>query len=106
MEKLLTTEPDEFDRYLKDSPNPAPSLKDERQAYQYSTVRCDSSMRRRVPSDPLSEQTEHMVLRSQLDAHDEHLPNVSFDVKTRGSVAVRQDRLNYVVSRCDVSVLD
>ncbi|ORY91556.1 mitochondrial protein Pet127-domain-containing protein [Leucosporidium creatinivorum] len=77
MEKLLTTDPDEFARFLKTSPDPAPSLADEKQAYQYST-------------------TEHMILRSQLDAHDEHLPNVSFDVKTRGSVAVRQDRLNYV----------
>lgn len=39
MEKLLTTEPDEFDRFMKTSSDPAPSLKDERQAYQYSTVR-------------------------------------------------------------------
>lgn len=36
-----------------------------------------------------------MVLRSQLDAHDPRLPRVTFDVKTRGSVAIRQDRLNH-----------
>lgn len=39
MEKLLTTEPDEFDRFLKTSSDPAPSLANEKQAYQYSTVR-------------------------------------------------------------------
>lgn len=38
MEKLLTTEADEFERFLKTSTDPAPSLVDERQAYQYSTV--------------------------------------------------------------------
>ena len=78
MEKLVTTEEHEFGRFLKSSADPAPSEANEKQAYQYS-------------------ETEHMVLRSQLDAHDEHLPNVTFDVKTRGTVAIRQDRLNYIV---------
>jgi hypothetical protein len=36
-----------------------------------------------------------MVLRSQLDASNEHLPNRTFDLKTRSTVAVRQDRLNW-----------
>ena len=36
-----------------------------------------------------------MLLRSQLDAAHDLLPNKSFDLKTRGSHAVRQDRLNY-----------
>lgn len=44
-------------------------------------------------------QTDHLVLRSQLDAHNEHLPNKTFDLKTRGTVAIRQDRLNYEVRR-------
>ncbi|KAM0788882.1 hypothetical protein ACM66B_002966 [Microbotryomycetes sp. NB124-2] len=76
MEKLVTTDHDEFLRFLKSSDNPAPSEVDHKQAYQFS-------------------KTDRMVLRSQLDAHDTHLPNVTFDVKTRGSVAIRQDRLNH-----------
>ncbi|SGY79671.1 BQ5605_C008g05193 [Microbotryum silenes-dioicae] len=77
MEKLLTTDQPEFRRFLKSSPNPAASEVDQRQAYHYMA-------------------TDHMVLRSQLDAHDPHLPNVSFDLKTRGTIAIRQDRLNYI----------
>ncbi|KAK4055596.1 hypothetical protein OIV83_000142 [Microbotryomycetes sp. JL201] len=76
MEKLVTTDHAEFLRFLKSSSDPAPSEADHRQAYQFS-------------------KTDRMVLRSQLDAHDTHLPNVTFDVKTRGSVAIRQDRLNH-----------
>ncbi|GAA5923853.1 hypothetical protein JCM3775_000528 [Rhodotorula graminis] len=76
MEKLLTTEASEFKRFLHDSEDPAPSEADHRQAYHYGM-------------------TDHLVLRSQLDAHNEHLPNKTFDLKTRGTVAIRQDRLNY-----------
>ncbi|GAA5844000.1 hypothetical protein JCM9279_003698 [Rhodotorula babjevae] len=76
MEKLLTTEAGEFKRFLHDSEDPAPSEADHRQAYHYGM-------------------TDHLVLRSQLDAHNEHLPNKTFDLKTRGTVAIRQDRLNY-----------
>ncbi|SCV70937.1 BQ2448_3699 [Microbotryum intermedium] len=83
MEKLLTTDQPEFRRFLKSSRNPAPSEADQRQAYHYMAASC-------------SRATDHMVLRSQLDAHDPHLPNVSFDLKTRGTIAIRQDRLNYI----------
>lgn len=38
-----------------------------------------------------------MILRSQLDAHNEFLPKVSFDVKTRGTAAIRMDRYNHLV---------
>ncbi|BGP47300.1 hypothetical protein JCM10450v2_003152 [Rhodotorula kratochvilovae] len=76
MEKLLTTEAGEFKRFLHDSEDPAPSEADHRQAYHYGM-------------------TEHMVLRSQLDAQNPYLPNKTFDLKTRGTVAIRQDRLNY-----------
>ncbi|GAA5954908.1 hypothetical protein JCM21900_004983 [Sporobolomyces salmonicolor] len=77
MEKLLTTEANEFKRFLIDAEDPAPSEADHRQAYHYAL-------------------TEHMVLRSQLDAHNQYLPgNGTFDLKTRGTVAIRQDRLNY-----------
>ncbi|GAA5863188.1 hypothetical protein JCM1840_002506 [Sporobolomyces johnsonii] len=77
MEKLLTTEASEFKRFLIDAEDPAPSEADHRQAYHYAL-------------------TDHMVLRSQLDAHNKYLPgNGTFDLKTRGTVAIRQDRLNY-----------
>jgi hypothetical protein len=42
-----------------------------------------------------------MILRSQLDATNPYLPNQTFDVKTRGVVAVRQDRLNWEVRQHD-----
>lgn len=35
-------------------------------------------------------------MRSQLDCHDDRLPRSSFDIKTRGSVALRHDMLNFV----------
>ncbi|TKA57718.1 hypothetical protein B0A53_00867 [Rhodotorula sp. CCFEE 5036] len=76
MEKLLTTEAGEFKRFLHGAEDPAPSEADHRQAYHYSL-------------------TDRMVLRSQLDATNDHLPNKTFDLKTRGTVAIRQDRLNY-----------
>ncbi|GAA5914716.1 hypothetical protein JCM6882_002721 [Rhodosporidiobolus microsporus] len=76
MEKLLTTDAKEFKRFLVDAEDPAPSEADQKQAYHYAL-------------------TDHLVLRSQLDAHDPHLPNKTFDLKTRGTVAIRQDRLNY-----------
>ncbi|GAA6014895.1 hypothetical protein JCM10207_002215 [Rhodosporidiobolus poonsookiae] len=76
MEKLLTTEAKEFQRFLTTSSDPALSEADQRQAYHYAL-------------------TDHLVLRSQLDAHNPHLPNKTFDLKTRGTVAIRQDRLNY-----------
>ncbi|GAA6042513.1 hypothetical protein JCM8097_004639 [Rhodosporidiobolus ruineniae] len=76
MEKLLTTDGKEFQRFLVDAEDPAPSEADHRQAYHYAL-------------------TDHLVLRSQLDAHNPHLPNKTFDLKTRGTVAIRQDRLNF-----------
>ncbi|GAA5892331.1 uncharacterized protein JCM6883_007321 [Sporobolomyces salmoneus] len=77
MEKLLTTEPKEFKRFLVGAEDSAPSEADHCQAYHYAT-------------------TENMVLRSQLDAVNGYLPgNGTFDLKTRGTVAIRQDRLNY-----------
>ena len=46
------------------------------------------------------------MLRSQLDAENEHLPKRTFDVKTRGSVAVRQDRQNWEVSTCQFEFVE
>lgn len=79
LEKLLTTDTEEFSRYFKSSKNPAPSEEHLPQAYHYSL-------------------TDHMVLRSQLDATNDHLPNKTFDVKTRGVIAIRMDSLNWEAS--------
>jgi hypothetical protein len=38
MEKLLTTDPKEFKRFLVDAEDPAPSEADHRQAYHYAKV--------------------------------------------------------------------
>lgn len=37
-------------------------------------------------------------MRSQLDCHDDRLPRRTFDIKTRGTVALRQDMLNYIAN--------
>lgn len=79
MEKFLTTHWDQFRRFLKSSNDPAPSEAEAKQAYHYS-------------------QTEHMVLRSQLDCINAHLPHKTFDLKTRATIAIRQDRANFAES--------
>ncbi len=35
-------------------------------------------------------------MRSQLDCHDDRLPRKTFDLKTRASIGIRNDRANYV----------
>lgn len=35
-------------------------------------------------------------MRSQLDCHDDRLPRKTFDIKTRGSIALRRDMLNHL----------
>ena len=74
MEKLLTLNTNEFERYRKSSTDP---VKDEEaqapEAYHYSTF-------------------GDFLMRSQLDAHDDRLPGTGmFDLKTRAVVSVRMD---------------
>jgi hypothetical protein len=52
--------------------------------------------------DPVSDvytygQLGSIVLRSQLDCHDASLPNRTFDLKTRASLAIRKDLFHYRV---------
>lgn len=72
----------EFSRFLKSSDKPfAPhEMRDKREAYHYSA-------------------TPNLVMRSQLDCHDSRLPRSTFDIKTRATVAIRLDRLNYLMNR-------
>lgn len=79
MEKLLTTEPKEFRRFLRSSPDSAvpPAEREERQAYRY----CKGSS---------------LLMRSQLDCHDRRLPGRgTFDIKTRAAMVIRHDRANH-----------
>lgn len=78
MEKLLTLNTEDFEKYRKSSPNKVPE--EERQApeaYHYSTM-------------------GDFIMRSQLDAHDPRLPGTGmFDLKTRAVVSVRMETSNF-----------
>ena len=78
MEKLLTLQTDEFERYRKS--NPGQVSEDEQlapESYHYSTL-------------------GDFMMRSQLDAHDPRLPGTGmFDLKTRSVVSIRMDVVNY-----------
>lgn len=78
MEKLLTSDAKDFERYRKSnsdqiSPEDANSAKD----YHYSTM-------------------GDILMRSQLDAYDSRLPGTGmFDLKTRSVLSIRMDVTNY-----------
>lgn len=75
MEKLLTLEKDEFERYRKsnDSTEQAVQLETDPEAYHYTEF-------------------GQFLLRSQLDAHDPRLPGTGmFDLKTRAVAAIRMN---------------
>lgn len=78
MEKLLTLNTDDFERYRKS--NPGQVTEDELfapESYHYSTL-------------------GDFLMRSQLDAHDPRLPGTGmFDLKTRSVVSIRMDVANY-----------
>jgi len=72
MEKLLTLEKEDFEKYRKPKAGEqAPAIDAEPEAYHYSTV-------------------ENFLLRSQLDAYDPRLPGTGmFDLKTRAVAGIR-----------------
>lgn len=78
MEKLLTLETEDYERYRKSNPNQV--TKEESSApesYHYSTM-------------------GDFLMRSQLDAYDSRLPGTGmFDLKTRAVVSVRMDVQNF-----------
>ncbi|PIA14473.1 Pet127-domain-containing protein [Coemansia reversa NRRL 1564] len=78
LEKLLTSTPKEFEKYKKENSWKVKNIPEE--TYHYATF-------------------GDFALRSQLDCRDPRLPRRSFDLKTRGSLAVRMDLENYEVSK-------
>ncbi|KAL9002592.1 MAG: hypothetical protein Q9188_004483 [Gyalolechia gomerana] len=78
MEKLLTLDTEDFEKYRKSSTNKVPEEKRKApEAYHYSTM-------------------GDFIMRSQLDAHDPRLPGTGmFDLKTRAVVSVRMEASNF-----------
>lgn len=77
LEKLLTTERDEFERYRKSSPDKAPADDNSSRCYHYS-------------------KQGNLLMRSQLDAYDPRLPGTGvFDLKTRAVVSIRMNHTQY-----------
>ncbi|KAI9252762.1 mitochondrial protein Pet127-domain-containing protein [Helicostylum pulchrum] len=77
LEKVLTLEPDDFERYLKE--NSSQVTEEERhqpESYAYGKL-------------------GKFLLRSQLDCFDSRLPRGTFDLKTRAAIPVRLDIQNY-----------
>lgn len=80
MEKMLTSSPEQYERYLRiNSDQLSEEERSRPEAYHYA-------------------KSDKFVMRSQLDCWDERLPRKSFDLKTRAVIAVRQDRANWVES--------
>lgn len=76
LEKLLTTEKDDFERYRRSNPEAAPAEMGGR-CFHYSTQ-------------------GNFLMRSQLDAVDPRLPGSGvFDLKTRAVVSIRMDHENH-----------
>lgn len=77
LEKLLTTDRSEFERYRKSSTDKAPAEDDSSRCYHYS-------------------KQGNLLMRSQLDAHDPRLPGTGvFDLKTRAVVSIRMNHKEY-----------
>lgn len=78
MEKLLTLEKDDFEKYRKPKAGEqAPAIDSDPESYHYSGC-------------------ENFLLRSQLDAWDPRLPGTGmFDLKTRACAGIRMDMMNH-----------
>ncbi|OSS45376.1 hypothetical protein B5807_10240 [Epicoccum nigrum] len=77
MEKLLTTERSEFERYRRSSSEESPDEGDSARCFHYS-------------------RQGSVLMRSQLDAHDPRLPGAGiFDLKTRAVVSIRMNHKEY-----------
>lgn len=100
MEKMVTSDEAEMERYMTSSPESAvpESERQQREAYHYSRVRYHEH-RLRHRADQRLHQGRSLLMRSQLDCKDRRLPGKgTFDVKTRAALVIRHDRANYVVS--------
>ncbi|EPQ26145.1 uncharacterized protein PFL1_06353 [Pseudozyma flocculosa PF-1] len=78
MEKMLTTTPEEYARYMRtNSASLSAEERNKPESYHYA-------------------QAGKLMMRSQLDCSDDRLPRRTFDLKTRASIGIRNDRANYV----------
>ncbi|KND02770.1 uncharacterized protein SPPG_01852 [Spizellomyces punctatus DAOM BR117] len=77
MEKMLTVPPAEFEKYHKVNSTQFAEKTPQKEAYHYATA-------------------EGFLLRAQIDCHDARLPKKTFDLKTRATVAIRMDPVNYL----------
>jgi hypothetical protein len=77
MEKLLTSTPEEFERYRRSNPEQPPSEVESGKSYHYSKL-------------------GNFLMRSQLDAQDTRLPGTGvFDLKTRAVLPIRMNHANH-----------
>ena len=77
LEKFLTLETGQFERYRKSNPDMPEEDRNEPESYHYSAQ-------------------GGVLMRAQLDAHDSRLPGTGmFDLKTRAVVSIRMDAMNY-----------
>ncbi|KAF3035960.1 hypothetical protein E8E12_006888 [Didymella heteroderae] len=77
LEKLLTTERTEFERYRRSNPEQTPSEGESARCFHYS-------------------KQGSILMRSQLDAQDPRLPGAGiFDLKTRAVVSIRMNHKEY-----------
>lgn len=77
LEKLLTTERTEFERYRRSNPEQTPTEGDSARCFHYS-------------------KQGSILMRSQLDAQDPRLPGAGiFDLKTRAVVSIRMNHKEY-----------
>lgn len=77
LEKLLTTDRNEFEQFRRSSPDRAPSEDNSSRCYHYS-------------------KQGNLLMRSQLDAQDPRLPGTGvFDLKTRAVVSIRMNHKEY-----------
>ena len=77
LEKFLTATPNEYAMYERvNSWKLTKEQRNQPEAYHYA-------------------ETSKLLMRSQLDCQDPRLPNRTFDLKTRATVSIRNDRANY-----------
>ncbi|WFD18992.1 hypothetical protein MCAP1_001205 [Malassezia caprae] len=77
LEKFLTATPEEYALYERvNSWKLTEEERNQPEAYHYA-------------------ETSKLLMRSQLDCQDPRLPNRTFDLKTRATVSIRNDRANY-----------
>lgn len=103
MEKMLTSDAKDMKRFMKSAPESAvtEAERNQREAYRYVKVCTPSSFYRKERELNVSQyQGSSLLMRSQLDCHDDRLPGSgTFDIKTRAAVVIRHDRANYGVGR-------